>query len=71
MFFTILDAVRGLRSETRIRDRGPDPHVRPRTGIVIGRGTAHQLTTGPASASGSAFRTVRYAAAFDFSLAHW
>jgi hypothetical protein len=39
IFFTILDAVRGLRSETRIRDRGPDPRVRPRTGIVIRCGT--------------------------------
>jgi hypothetical protein len=71
MFFTILDAVRSLRSETRIRDHGPDPRVRPRTGIVIRRGTAQQRTTDPASASGSAFRTVRYAAAFEFSLAHW
>jgi hypothetical protein len=70
MFFTILDslkdAVRGLRSETRIPDRSPDPRVRPCTGTVERRGTAQQRTTDPASASGSAFRTVRYAAAFEF-----
>ncbi len=72
--FTVLalikNAVRGLRIETRIRDRGPDPPVRPRTGTVERRGTAQQQTTDPASASGSAFHTVRYAAAFSFSLAH-
>jgi hypothetical protein len=42
MFFTILallkDAVCGLRNETRIRDRRPDPRVRPRTGTVERRG---------------------------------
>jgi hypothetical protein len=58
------DAVRGLRIETRIRDQSPDLRVRPRTGTVVRRGTAQQRTTDPASASGSAFRTVRYAAAF-------
>jgi hypothetical protein len=58
------DAARGLRIETRIRDRSPDPRVRPRTGTVVRRGTAQQRTTDRASASGSAFRTVRYAAAF-------
>jgi hypothetical protein len=56
-------AVRGLRIETRIRNRSPDPRVRPRTGTVKRRGTAQQRTTDPASTSGSAFRTVRYAAA--------
>ncbi len=64
------NAVRGLRIETRIRDRGPDPRVRPRTGTVERRDTAQQRTTDLASASGSAFRTVRYAAAFSFFLAH-
>jgi hypothetical protein len=58
VFFTILDllkdAVRGLKSETRIRDRGPDPRVRPRAGTVKRRGTAQQRTTDPESASGSA-----------------
>jgi hypothetical protein len=58
------NAVHGLRIETRIRDRSPDPRVRPRTGTVKRRGTAQQRTTDPASASGSSFRTVRYAAAF-------
>jgi hypothetical protein len=75
MFFTILDllkgAVRGLRSETWIQDRSPDPSVRPRASTVKRRGTAQQLTTDPASTSGSAFCNVRYAAAFEFSLAHW
>jgi hypothetical protein len=68
MFFTILDllkdAVHGLRSETLIRDRGPDLPIRPCTGTVKNHGTAQQRTTDPASASGSAFRTTRYAAAF-------
>jgi hypothetical protein len=64
------DAVRGLRIETRIRDQSPDPRVRPCTGTVKRRGTAQQRTTDPASASGSAFRTVQYAAAFSFALAH-
>ncbi len=59
-----------MRIETRIRDRSPDPHVRPRTGTVERRGTAQQRTTDPASASGSAFRSVRYVAAFSFALAH-
>ncbi len=58
------DAVRGLRIETRIRDRSPDLRVRPRTGTVVRRGTAQQWTTDLASASRSAFCTVRYAAAF-------
>ncbi len=66
----IKNAIRGLRIETRIRDRSPDPRVRPRTGTVERRGTAQQRTTDPASASGSAFRTIRYAATFGFSLAH-
>jgi hypothetical protein len=74
MLFTILallkNAVRGLRIETRIPDRSPDLRVRPRTSTVGRRGTAQQWTTDPASASGSAFCTVRYAAAFSFSLAH-
>ncbi len=39
------DAVRSLRIETRIRDRSPDPRVRPRTGTVVRRGTAQQRTT--------------------------
>jgi hypothetical protein len=64
-------AVRGLRNEMQIRDRSPDLRARPRTGTVKKRGTAQQKTTDPASTSGSAFRTVRYAAAFEFSLAHW
>jgi hypothetical protein len=64
------DAVSGLRIETLIRDRSPDPRVRPRTGTVERGGTAQQRTTDPASASGSAFRTVRYATAFSFALAH-
>jgi hypothetical protein len=38
--------------------------VRPRTCTVVRCGTAQQRTTDPASASGSAFRTVRYASAF-------
>ncbi len=58
------DAVPGLRIETRIRDRSPDPRVRPCTGTVLRCGTAQQRTMDPASASGSAFRTVRYASAF-------
>ncbi len=70
MFFTILDllkgAERGLMSETRIRDHSPDLRVRPCTGTVKRRGTAQHWTTDPASASGSAFRTVRYAATFKF-----
>jgi hypothetical protein len=66
----IKSAVRDLRIETRIRDRSPDPCVRPRTGTVERRGNSQQRTTDPASASRSAFRTVRYAAAFSFSLAH-
>jgi hypothetical protein len=74
MFFLQLsydkNAVRGLRIETRIRDRSPDPRVCPRTRTVERRGTAQQRTTDPASASGSAFHTLRYAAAFGFSLAH-
>ncbi len=45
-------------------DRGPDPRVRPGAGPVVRCGTAQQRTTDPASASGSAFRTVRYASAF-------
>ncbi len=57
------DAVPGLRIETRIR-------VRPRTGTVVRCGTAQQRTTDPASASGSAFRTVRYHPHFDLALAH-
>ncbi len=64
------NAVRGLRIETQIRDRSPDPRVRPRTGTVERCGTSQQRTTDAASASGSAFRTVRYAAAFSFPLAH-
>ncbi len=64
------NAVHGLRIETRIRDRSLDPRVRPCTGTVERRGTAQQRTTDPASASGSAFRTARYAAAFSFALAH-
>jgi hypothetical protein len=60
-----------LRIETRgIQDRSPDPRIRPHTGTVERRGTAQQRTTDPASASGSAFRTVRYAAAFSFALAY-
>ena len=59
-----------MRIETRIRDRSPDPRIRPRTGTVERRGTAQQPTTDPASASGSAFRTVRYGAAFSFALAY-
>jgi hypothetical protein len=74
MFFTFLEllkgALRGLRSETRIRDRSPDPRVRPCTGTVKRPGTTQQRTTDPASTSGSAFPTVRYPAAFEFSLAH-
>jgi hypothetical protein len=70
MFFTILDllkgVVRGLRSETRIRDHRPDLRVRPRTGTVKRHGTAQHWTMDPASASGSAFRTVWYAAPFKF-----
>ncbi len=58
------DAVRGLRIETRIRDRSPDPRVRPRTCSVVRCGTAQQRTTDPASTSGSAFRTIRHASAF-------
>ncbi len=58
------DAVSSLRIETRIQDQSPDPRVRPRTGTVVRCGTAQQRTTDPAFASGSAFRTVRYASAF-------
>jgi hypothetical protein len=54
----------------RIRDRSPDPRVHPRTGTVERRSTAPNWTTDPASASGSAFRTVGYAAAFSFALAN-
>jgi hypothetical protein len=75
IFFTILEllkgAVRGLRSETRIQDRSPDPRVRPCTGTVKRPDAAQQRTTDPASTSRFAFRTVQYAAAFKFSLAHW
>jgi hypothetical protein len=63
-------AVHGLWIEKRIRDRSPDPCVRPRTGTVVRRGTAQQQTADPAFASGSAFRTVQYGLHFNLALAH-
>ncbi len=61
----------GLRIETRIRTE-----VRIRASALapvpyfLRCGTIQQRTTDPASASGTAFRTVRYASAFEFALAH-
>ncbi len=58
-------ALGGLKDERWIRDRSPDPRIRPRTDTVKRRGTAQHRTMDLASTSGSAFRTVRHVSAFD------
>ncbi len=57
--FTFLELLKGA-----VRD------LRRGSGTIKRRGTAQHRRTDPASTTGSAFQTVRYAAAFEFSLAH-
>jgi hypothetical protein len=55
----------------RIRDRGPDPRVRPRTGTVKRHGTAQHRTTDPASHPGPHSAPYGTLPLLSFSLTHW